>query len=99
MVDEFTASPLKALGRLNWNIASYPACSFRPVPDPVPFIDTDALTYSKARLVRRYGGVQGSAGGVSAKAAYAHDRGITGEGATIAVLDTGISRTAPKFAG
>jgi hypothetical protein len=36
---------------------------------------------------------------VIAKAAYAYDRGITGKGVTIAVLDTGINRTTPEFAG
>ena len=34
-----------------------------------------------------------------AKAAYAYDRGITGKGVTIAVLDTGINRSTPEFAG
>lgn len=36
---------------------------------------------------------------VIAKAAYAYDRDITGKGVTIAVLDTGINRSTPEFAG
>jgi hypothetical protein len=36
---------------------------------------------------------------VGAKAAYAYDRGITGKGVTIAVIDTGIAVNGPEFAG
>ncbi len=36
---------------------------------------------------------------VIARAAYAYDRSITGKGVTIAVLDTGINRSTPEFAG
>ncbi|WP_294290877.1 S8 family serine peptidase [uncultured Sphingomonas sp.] len=36
---------------------------------------------------------------VSAKAAYAYDRGITGKGVTIAIIDSGIARSSPEFAG
>ncbi|WP_375243508.1 S8 family serine peptidase [Sphingomonas parapaucimobilis] len=36
---------------------------------------------------------------VGAKAAYAYDKGITGEGVTVAVIDTGIATTSAEFAG
>lgn len=36
---------------------------------------------------------------MSAKAAYAYDRGITGKGVTIAILDTGIDTSGREFAG
>jgi subtilisin family serine protease len=36
---------------------------------------------------------------VSAKAAYAYDRGITGKGVVIAILDSGINTTTAEFAG
>ena len=36
---------------------------------------------------------------VGAKAAYAYDKGITGKGVTIAVIDTGIATTSAEFAG
>ncbi|MET3436107.1 S8 family serine peptidase [Sphingomonas sp. 1185] len=36
---------------------------------------------------------------VGAKAAYAYDRGITGKGVTIAVIDTGIATSSAEFAG
>ncbi|MCT8004012.1 S8 family serine peptidase [Sphingomonas sanguinis] len=36
---------------------------------------------------------------MSAKAAYAYDRGITGKGVTIAIIDSGIARSSPEFAG
>ncbi|MET3437284.1 S8 family serine peptidase [Sphingomonas sp. 1185] len=36
---------------------------------------------------------------VGAKAAYAYDKGITGKGVTIAVIDTGIATTGAEFAG
>ena len=36
---------------------------------------------------------------VGAKAAYAYDKGITGKGVTIAVVDTGIATTSAEFAG
>ncbi|MGT2515145.1 hypothetical protein ACVOMT_13755 [Sphingomonas panni] len=36
---------------------------------------------------------------MSAKAAYAYDRGIAGKGVTIAILDTGIDTSGREFAG
>lgn len=36
---------------------------------------------------------------VGARAAYAYDRGITGKGVIIAVIDTGIAVNGPEFAG
>ncbi|MEK9210784.1 S8 family serine peptidase [Sphingomonas sp. 2378] len=36
---------------------------------------------------------------VGAKAAYAYDKGITGKGVTIAVIDTGIATSSVEFAG
>ena len=36
---------------------------------------------------------------MSARATYAYDRGITGRGVTIAVIDTGIDRSTSEFAG
>ncbi len=36
---------------------------------------------------------------VGARAAYAYDRGITGKGVTIAVIDTGIAVNGPEFTG
>ncbi|WP_347092304.1 S8 family serine peptidase [Sphingomonas parapaucimobilis] len=36
---------------------------------------------------------------VGAKAAYAYDKGITGKGVTIAVIDTGIATSSAEFAG
>lgn len=40
-----------------------------------------------------------SLGANSVKAGYAYDRGITGKGVTIAIVDTGIDRDGPEFAG
>lgn len=42
---------------------------------------------------------RGSGSVVSAKAAYAYDRGVTGKGVTIAILDTGIDTSGREFVG
>nr|WP_199860344.1 S8 family serine peptidase [Sphingomonas sp. CFBP 8760] len=63
-------------------------------PAPTPPV-TPAPTQSAADTAE----YRASAAAVSAKAAYAHDRGITGRGVTIAVIDSGIARSSPEFAG
>lgn len=57
-----------------------------PTPSPTPTA-ADSAEYKASTAV------------VSAKAAYAYDRGITGKGVTIAVIDSGIARSSPEFAG
>ncbi|PAV92489.1 hypothetical protein WR25_13279 [Diploscapter pachys] len=65
-----------------------PAATPTPSPTPAPTPTTaDTAEY------------QSSAAVVSAKAAYAYDRGITGKGVTIAIIDSGIVRSSPEFAG
>ena len=66
-----------------------PAPSPGPSPPPSP-APTSAADTSEYRA---------SAAAVSAKAAYAFDRGITGKGVTIAVIDSGINVTTPEFTG
>lgn len=58
-----------------------------PVPTPTPSSSSDSAEYKASGAV------------VSAKAAYAYDRRITGEGVTIAILDTGIDTSGREFAG
>lgn len=58
-----------------------------PAPTPTPASSADAAEYRASGAV------------VIAKAAYAYDRGITGKGVTIAVIDTGVNRGTPEFAG
>lgn len=58
-----------------------------PVPTPTPTSAADTAEY------------KASGAAVGANAAYAFDRGITGKGVTIAILDTGIDRDSPEFAG
>jgi len=58
-----------------------------PSPIPTPTSAADAPEYKASGAV------------VSAKAAYAYDRGFTGKGVTIAVLDTGIDTSGREFAG
>lgn len=58
-----------------------------PPPTPTPTSAADAPEYKASGAV------------VSAKAAYAYDRGITGRGVTIAILDTGIDVSGREFAG
>ncbi|MEH3036157.1 MAG: S8 family serine peptidase [Sphingomonas adhaesiva] len=58
-----------------------------PPPTPTPTSAADAPEYKASGAV------------VSAKAAYAYDRGITGKGVTIAILDTGIDVSGREFAG
>ena len=58
-----------------------------PTPPPPPTSSADSAEYKASGAV------------VSARAAYAYDKGITGKGVTIAVLDTGVNRTTPEFAG
>ena len=57
-----------------------------PAPTPTP---TPAPTAEDAK----------SAAAVGMKADYAYARGITGKGVTIAIVDTGIDRDGPEFAG
>ncbi|MFD1035499.1 S8 family serine peptidase [Sphingomonas hankookensis] len=64
-----------------------PAPTPAPSPAPSPTSSADSAEYKASGAV------------VIAKAAYAYDRGITGKGVTIAVLDTGINRATPEFAG
>jgi subtilisin family serine protease len=56
-------------------------------PTPSPASSADTAEYKASGAV------------VSAKASYAYDRGITGKGVTIAVLDTGIDTSGREFAG
>ncbi len=58
-----------------------------PPPTPTPTSAADTAEYRASGAV------------VSAKAAYAYDRGVTGRGVTIAVLDTGIDTSGREFAG
>ena len=58
-----------------------------PMPTPAPTSSADTAEYKASGAV------------VSAKAAYAYDRGITGKGVTIAILDTGIDTSGREFAG
>lgn len=64
-----------------------PAPQPTPAPTPTPTSSIDTAEYRASGAV------------VVAKAAYAYDRGITGKGVTIAVLDTGINRSTPEFDG
>lgn len=57
-----------------------------PAPTPTP-TSADTAEYKASGAV------------VQAKAAYAYDRGITGKGVTIAILDTGIDTSGREFAG
>ncbi len=59
-----------------------------PAPTPAPSPSAADTAEYKA-----------SAAVVAAKAAYAYDRGITGKGVTIAIVDSGISLTSSEFAG
>ncbi len=58
-----------------------------PAPAPTPTSSADSAEYKASAAV------------VSAKAAYAYDRGITGKGVVIAILDSGINTTTAEFAG
>ncbi|MBB6505291.1 subtilisin family serine protease [Sphingomonas endophytica] len=68
----------------------YPAAT--PAPSPAP---TPAAGVSAAQRAED----DASAAAVLARADDAYARGITGKGVTIAVLDTGVARTSPEFAG
>ncbi|MFV0923830.1 S8 family serine peptidase [Sphingomonas parapaucimobilis] len=63
-----------------------PAATPTPTPAPTPTAADSAEFKASAAVV-------------SAKAAYAYDRGITGKGVTIAVIDSGIARSSPEFVG
>ncbi|MHA0328689.1 S8 family serine peptidase [Sphingomonas melonis] len=67
-----------------------PAATPTPSPSPTPAPTPTAADSAEYRA---------SAAVVSAKAAYAYDRGITGKGVTIAIIDSGIARSSPEFAG
>ncbi|GAA0455335.1 S8 family serine peptidase [Sphingomonas molluscorum] len=64
-------------------------------PTPTPPA-TPAPTPTSSAYTAEY---KASGAVVAAKAAYAYDRGITGKGVTIAVLDTGIDTSGREFAG
>lgn len=66
-----------------------PTPSPSPTPSPTPTPTSSAQTAE----------YQASGAAVLAKTAYGYDRGITGKGVTIAVLDSGINTTTPEFAG
>lgn len=64
-----------------------PTPSPAPTPAPTPVSSADTAEYKASGSV------------ISAKAAYAYDRGVTGKGVTIAILDTGIDTSGREFAG
>lgn len=66
--------------------APTPAPPPTPTPTPPPTA-ADGAEYKASAAV------------VGAKAAHAYDRGITGKGVTIAVIDTGIAVNGPEFTG
>jgi subtilisin family serine protease len=66
--------------------APTPAPPPTPTPTPPPTA-ADGAEYKASAAV------------VGARAAYAYDRGITGKGVTIAVIDTGIAVNGPEFTG
>ena len=66
--------------------APAPTPSPAPTPTPTPTA-ADSAEY------------EASASAAAMKAAYAYDRGITGKGVTIAVIDTGIDTSGAEFAG
>lgn len=74
------------------SIATTPAPSPPPTPTPTP---TPAPTASAADSAE----YRASAAPSLADAAYAYDRGITGKGVTIAVIDSGVARGSSAFAG
>ncbi|WP_344691906.1 S8 family serine peptidase [Sphingomonas cynarae] len=67
-----------------------PAPTPAPPPTPTPTPPPTAADGSEYKA---------SAAVVGARAAYAYDRGITGKGVTIAVIDTGIAVNGPEFSG
>lgn len=68
--------------------APTPAPTPTPTPAPTPAPSSaDSAEYKASAAV------------VSAKAAYAYDRGITGKGVVIAILDSGINTTTAELAG
>jgi len=70
--------------------APVPAPTPSPSPTPAPAPPPSAASTAE---------YQASGAAVLMKAAAAYDRGITGKGVTIAVLDTGINRASSEFAG
>ncbi|MDJ0276660.1 S8 family serine peptidase [Sphingomonas sp. 2R-10] len=66
--------------------APTPALPPTPTPTPPPTA-ADGAEYKASAAV------------VGARAAYAYDKGITGKGVTIAVIDTGIAVNGPEFMG
>lgn len=77
-------------GGVNSSGSAAPAPTPAPVPTPTPTPPPTAADSAE---------YQASPAIVGAKAAYAYDRGITGKGVTIAIIDTGIDRTGSEFAG
>lgn len=68
-------------------VAPVPTPTPPATPTPTPTSSADTAEYKASGAV------------VSAKAAYAYDRQITGKGVTIAVLDNGIDTSGREFAG
>ncbi len=66
---------------------STPTPAPTPPATPTPTSSADSAEYGASGAV------------VSAKAAYAYDRQVTGRGVTIAILDTGIDVSGREFAG
>ncbi len=82
-------------GGVNSGGSTPPIATPAPTPTPIPAPPPTPTPTSSADTAE----YRASGALVVAKAAYAHDRGITGKGVTIAVLDTGINRSTPEFAG
>lgn len=81
-------------GGVNGPGTSAPPTSM-PVPTPAP-APAPTPTPTGAATSAEY---QASGAVVLAKTAFAYDRGITGKGVTIAVIDSGINRSTPEFSG
>lgn len=67
-----------------------------PTPTPAPTPTPSPTPTPTAADSAEY---KASASAAAMKAAYAYDRGVTGKGVTIAVIDTGIDTSGIEFAG
>lgn len=67
-----------------------------PTPTPAPTPTPSPTPTPTAADSAEY---RASASAAAMKAAYAYDRGVTGKGVTIAVIDTGIDTSGAEFAG
>lgn len=77
-------------GGVNSAGSAAPAPTPAPVPTPTPTpppTAADSAEYKASPAI------------VGAKATYAYDKGITGRGVTIAIIDTGIDKAGSEFAG